>query len=266
MKYSSDQLNFLEQSYKDLRLPELTEAFNKKYGLNKSKSAISGTLKNHGFKCGRLGGCSKGESILFTDEQIEFLKNNCIGISKVKLTTLLNEYFDTAFSVDQVRNFSKRRGFLSGLTGYFDSGHKPWNKDTKGLVKPNSGNFTKGHIPKNIKPIGHERICSKDGYILIKIKETNPYTGAATRYKAKHIVNWEMENGPVPEGMNVTFIDGDKLNCDISNLELLTKGESLRRNQLNFSKVPDELKPIVTAIAKLDAKRFTLEKGESDDI
>lgn len=29
----------------------------------------------------------------------------------------------------------------------FKKGQKPWNKGTRGLVKPNSGNFKKGHLP-----------------------------------------------------------------------------------------------------------------------
>jgi len=33
--------------------------------------------------------------------------------------------------------------------GDFKKGHIPWNKGTKGLMKPNSGSFKKGNIPWN---------------------------------------------------------------------------------------------------------------------
>ena len=41
---------------------------------------------------------------------------------------------------------------------------------------------------------------------------------------------WQDINGEIPEGMIVVFKD-DKLNCDISNLEMITREENLIRNR-----------------------------------
>ena len=46
------------------------------------------------------------------------------------------------------------------------------------------------------------------------------------RWEFLHRAVWEENNGPIPDDMVVTFLDSNKLNCDISNLVLVTKGEN----------------------------------------
>ena len=49
-------------------------------------------------------------------------------------------------------NFGKgcfKRGYNPSPKTEFKKGATPWNKNTKGLIKPNSGNFKKGHVPIN---------------------------------------------------------------------------------------------------------------------
>lgn len=43
-----------------------------------------------------------------------------------------------------------------------------------------------------------------------------------------HRAVWAFHNGPIPDGMHVHHKDGDTLNNDIANLELVTPGEHLR--------------------------------------
>ena len=74
---------------------------------------------------------------------------------------------------------------------------------------------------RNPKPIGHEYI--KDGYVFVKTEETP--RGGQWNYKQKHRVLWEAENGPVPAGHILMFLDGDRQNCDLGNLELVTREE-----------------------------------------
>lgn len=45
-----------------------------------------------------------------------------------------------------------------------------------------------------------------------------------------HKYNWEKAHGPVPEGYVLRFKDGDRSNCDISNLECISKKDNLRLN------------------------------------
>ena len=67
--------------------------------------------------------------------------------------------------------------------------------------------FKYKNIPGNSIPEGKE--STKGGYIMIK-------PDGERRLVFKHIWVWEQHNGKRPEGVIITFRDGDKTNCDIS--------------------------------------------------
>lgn len=262
-RYTSEHLDFLKVGYASMKVEDLTLVFNAKFGTSKSAMAIKTILTSRGIKCGRKHGERLiTRSRLFTPEQEEFLRVNYKAYAILELTVLFNEKFETTYTGQQIKTYLFNHGITSGRTGCFEKGSKPWNTGTKGLVKPNSGNFKKGDVPINLKPIGHERVNKRDrdGFILIKIAEKNPYTGAPTRYKHKHVHVWKQASGSIPEGMVVAFKDGNQLNCDIDNLMLISRAELLRLNQYRYKKVPEELKPSVLAVAKLEVKTFSLFK------
>lgn len=64
--------------------------------------------------------------------------------------------------------------------------------------------------------------ADREGYLEV----TTPKGRAETRL---HRIVWTTERGPIPEGYNVMFKDGDRRNCDISNLECLPVAEVTRR-------------------------------------
>ncbi|MDD5106072.1 MAG: HNH endonuclease signature motif containing protein [Desulfuromonadaceae bacterium] len=237
-----------------MQVPELTVAFNKRFRQNKTATQIKSTLTNHGFTCGRKVGNPTGKCLIYTSEQVEWLRENVVGRSYVEIASGLNALFNDNKTVEQIKSFIGNHGLNTGRTGCFEKGIVPWNTGTKGVVKPNSGNFKPGTAPPNRKPLWDERICSKDGFILMKVPERDPHTGFPTRYKHKHVWIWEQANGPVPEGMAVSFIDSNKLHCELDNLMLITRSELLSLNLLNYKETPDELKPSVLALAKLQAK------------
>ena len=105
-----------------------------------------------------------------------------------------------------------------------DEAEAPWNTGTKSVCKPNSGNFKKGQISWNKKPVGYERICSKDGYVLVKTVEPNVF-------ELKHRVIWEKENSPVPKNQVLAFKNQDKTDCRLDNLILMSRTDMVRYNQ-----------------------------------
>lgn len=244
---------------------DLTQAFNKKFGLKKTERNIKSTLQNHKIRCGRA---HKDRLInryrLFNDEQSEFLRLNYPGRSVAQMTALFNVAFHTDMTQSQIKTAVKNRDLISGRTGCFPKGHKPWNSGTKGqgLTGPNAGSFKKESEPPNRRPVGSERICTKDGSILIKIEETNPYTGFPTRWKHKSVHIWEQTFGPVPDGFVVMLKDGDKLNVEPENLMLVSRAELLRLNKYGYKDAPAELKPSILALVKLEVKAFSVEKGD----
>lgn len=195
----------------------------------------------------------------YSEDHLKFLRTNYPIHSIDILTRLFNERFSASKTKSQLRACLKNNGIKSGRTGHFEKGDKPWNDGKRGMeVHQNSKatQFKKGQNPPNSKPIGHERICKKDGYVLIKVAEVNPHTGASTRYRFKHIVIWEQENGPVPKGQVVIFIDGDKTNIKIENLQLVDRKLLLQLNRNNYGLQPNEIKPTLLNLSKLQVKIF----------
>ena len=267
--YTKKHLAFLRIKYMTLSIPPLTRAFNARFGFNRAESSIHAALHNHKIRCGRNTGKTKGVYRKFTPKQAAFIKRNYRHFSVVDLVAKLNEKFGIEITEQQIRSFTKNHHIRSGRTGCYEKGHVSWNNGTKGICRGNCTSFKKGHIPANIKPLGHERKDNrtdptKGNYRHVKVAEPNPYTKAQTRYRLKHVVVWEQEHGPVPAGMIVTFKDGDEDNCGAENLMLITRAEHARLNQNGYRNAPAELKPSILALSKLQTKAGTLLRKQQE--
>lgn len=127
----------------------------------------------------------------------------------------------------------------------FKKGHVPPNKGKKWdeyLSKEKQELsrrtcFKKGDVPKNHKPLGYERV-TVDGYREIKVAEPNVFIG-------KHRLLYEQHYGPIPEGMNIVFIDGNKENITIENLRMESKAEKFNRCCSIHNTLPPELRKLV---------------------
>ena len=255
--YTKEHLAFFRLHYPKMSVVELTAAFNAKFDLDKSAIAIKSQVKANGIKCGRKKGNKTG-SKLFTLEQIDWITEHYKYLVLPHLSQAFNYFFKPERTQAQIKTYIHNNGVLSGRTGCFEKGHVNWNAGTKGLTSANKNSFKPGEKPKNSKPLGHERIDKRDGTILIKVAEPNPYTPAKTRYKAKAVVVWEKHNGPKPKGHAITFRDNNNQNCEYENLMLLTKRELLQINRNGHGKVEPELKDTVKALADLQIKQFEL--------
>ena len=174
-------------------------------------------------------------------------------MSRKEITIAFNQYFNLDRPYASIVACLKNNSITSGKDCRFLKGHKPWNKGKKGYMGANRTSFKKGHLPHNHRPLWSERV-SKDGYIEISVPEKNPYTGFKTRFKHKHIWLWEQVHGKVPDGYVVIFKDGNVRNFEPTNFELVTRATLLSMNQQGYKTQPDELKPSVLALAKLEAK------------
>lgn len=116
----------------------------------------------------------------------------------------------------------------------FKKGQTPFNKGKKqsefmtpeGIEKSKAGCFKKGQMPHNTR---------KDHDISIRAKRTTnevyKYIRVApAKWELYHRFLWQQAYGPIPPKMVLTFKDGDTLNCDLDNLELITMAENALRN------------------------------------
>ncbi len=261
--YEPHHLRFLELGYPLMGVADLTRVFNKKFRMYRSQEQIRATLTRNKITCGRkTGALNRGKLRIFTRDQDLYLREAYKSKTLVEIAEDMNAHFGLSLTADQLKSYCGNHKIHSGRTGCFEKGHRSWNAGTKGagLTGPNSGSFKKGSVPPNRKPLGSERIDTKDGYIYIKVAETDPYTGFPTRYKLKHHHVWEQYYGPIPDGKIVTFIDGNKLNCAIDNLEMITLAENAVLNKLGVRYAPDDMRPAVKNLVKLTMRARELKK------
>jgi hypothetical protein len=187
------------------------------------------------------------------EKQVKFITDGYRCWSLSELTQRLNATFSTEFTQSQVRSFTRNHSIKSGRTGQFEKGAESWNAGTKGLMKPNSGSFKAGMVPHNHRPVGAERV-NVEGYIEIKTAEPNIWN-------LKQRVIYERENGPIPAGHNVRFLDGNRLNCAPDNLILVSDSENaILTTTYKFNHQPLEHRDTLVLMAKLDAKTACLSK------
>ena len=252
-KYTEIHIDFLEQEYKKTPMPELVDVFNKKFNLNITKHGIKSTLTRFKIRCGRKVGTPKGRSRLFTKSQVLFIAEKYQLHSPKRVAHLLNKTCNGCFTEAQIASFVHNNSINCGRTGQFKKDHEPWNKGTKGVMKANSGTYKKGDVPRNLRPIGSQR-TTKDGYRAIKVAYPR-------KWELLHRHNWALVHGYENMPENLRFKDGNILNCEVSNLEPVSNQEHMILNQMGYNQMPDEVKPVVLNLAKIDVKTQNLRKG-----
>lgn len=141
-----------------------------------------------------------------------------------------------------------------GASSQFQPGLIPWNKGKKFDSGGRSveTRFKPGQMPHTWNPIGTERI-TRDGYLERKMTDT----GITRRdYVPVHRLVWEAQHGKVPAGHAIAFVDGDKRNIEIGNLECISRAELMRRNTIhNYPKEIAELVQLRGALTRQINKR-----------
>lgn len=231
---------------------ELASMISEHFGIEMTESKMRAYMKNHKLKNGNPTGRQKGQvTSLFPQDVIDYIVANHKGNGHQKMADLVNEKFGTKYTKGQIKAFYGRNKLNSGLTGRFEKGHVPANKGTHPPTRGRMAEtqFKNGHLPHNTKPIGYERI-TRDGYIEVKIKMRPSSPLCNDNFVAKHYLVWEEANGPVPKGHKLTFLDGDKQNCSLDNLKLVTNAEHLEMTRLGLRSSDPKLTETGLLIAK----------------
>ncbi len=142
-------------------------------------------------------------------------------------------------TIGSIQGARKRYNILKGGDGRLKPGHKPWNKGKSYTANGSEKTwFKKGHLPHNTK---------EDHAISIRYHVKGYHYKYIRLSKGiwvllhRHI--WEAVNGQIPKGYNVCFKDKNTLNCNIENLELVSRQENMRRNQ-NREKASEKMKKV----------------------
>lgn len=246
-KYAKEQVEFIREIAPGRYNLEIADLFNEKFGTRITEGQMKSLKANHRIRSNVPKRRITDDYGLFTKEQKAFIKKNVLGISNSKLTYLVNLKFSLSITVKQMKTWKKNHGLSSGLKG--SEGVSPPNKGTKGLynVGGNRTSFKKGQKALNHKPVGTERI-DRDGYILIKVSDEGPWH---KRWRLKQVVIWEEAHGPIPKGHCLLFLDSNKLNTSLDNLQLITRKQLARLNQNHLIKDNAELTNTGIIIAEI---------------
>lgn len=171
---------------------------------------------------------------LLNEDELKYFKSIVKGHSNLEIRKLFFKKYGKELTKDQVNNQKRIYNLKSDI-------------DTQ---------WKKGRTSINYKPIGYEYI-TPDGYILVKV-------GEPSGYKFKHHIIWEQHYGKIPDDSYVMFLDQDRTNFDLDNLELikkqdlrkiisknvLTKNKEINKSNILLQKLTNRIKQLQEDIKK----------------
>lgn len=124
----------------------------------------------------------------------------------------------------------------------FKKGHVPFNKGKKqiefmskaAIQKTATTRFKKGHLPYNSIGIKNGDIRIRTDHKKRGGKSYQYIRLSLGKWHPLHQFLWEKEYGKLPIGHCLWFKDGNTMNCTLSNLELITRAENMRRNSCSI--------------------------------
>lgn len=182
----------LKTMYGLWKAKEIAEVINGEFGTTLSHTAIHNRTKT-------LKLAIKPPNHHYTEEQDKWLCENVSKNTYKDLVIKFNETFKTSIGYYALKCHCIRKGFKGGRSD--QKGYKNWRNT----------------------PIGTETIYNGRIYVKVSDAPTSRTTkNHMANWEGKERLVWEQHHGKIPEGHNIVFLDGNPLNCDISNLECTT--------------------------------------------
>ena len=204
----------------------------------------------------------------YTPEQRQFFIDFVPGHSHKEIAEEFNRRFNDDIPVRTVKSYISNNKLNTGRTGRYEKGHVPWSKgrelSPERYARAAATMFKKGQSPPNKAKIGDESI-DKYGYTWVKVSDF-PYEPGNPRknWKLKQRLIWEQAHGPIPEGMRIIFLDGDKTNLVLDNLAMVPQKVLSRLNQNHLIYDDPEVTKSGIAIAEVLTKIGELEREKNN--
>lgn len=182
-----------------------------------------------------------------------FVERDGYGMKAKDLACLVTNYYGVETTETQMHAYRKNNGIKSGVDCRYKPGNVPWIKGKKfDRTWRTSSQFKQGHEPLNKAPVGTEVINS--GYVRVKTAQPNTW-------EMKHRLVWEAANGPIPEGHKIIHLDGNGLNNDLDNLEMIDNVTQMELNRQRRASKNAEITKAGITLAKISIKARELKKG-----
>lgn len=266
-RYPEEVAVFIREHSTNYSIKGLTEEIKIRYGFDKKPSAIRSYLTNHGLRAMPRKGREYPEKSKYPAEMRDYIRGIAWGRSYKEIMQLVNERFgEGTIEYKNLHTYLKNHKIKTGRTGHFKKGMVSWNKgktidqiikDPEKRKHSEATRFKEGNVPANWLPVG-TIVQNRDGYLMRKKQNKGTQW---ERWEMLHRAIWEEHNGPIPEGMVVAFKDGDKENCDIENLMLITNGEHALLNNHNLRSGNPELTEAGLQVVRIIQQCKELEKA-----
>lgn len=244
-KWPEEIIKWLQKNVPGRTTKEVVDLMKKqefeKYGIDITEETIENAKNRYKIRSGTKGGIKKGTSLIYPEGMEEYIKSIAKGRTTKEIAEMTRNHFEISFSERQCRAYKKNHGITSGL----------------------DKRFKKGHEPKNHMKVG-EFTHTTDGYLIQKVKEKGTQR---ERFDFVHRKVWEEQNGPIPKGKQITFLDGNKDNCDISNLIMIDNETNLEMNRkkLRFDEREATRAGVTIAQINITTKKRRKERGHNKE-
>ncbi|HXU28139.1 MAG TPA: HNH endonuclease signature motif containing protein [Bacteroidia bacterium] len=192
---------------------------------------------------------------IWTKKEDNYLRKNICTKPYVELANELNT------TLSSIKNRLFKLGLklpdsireVRSSIGRFREGHISFNKgrkqseymDKKAIARTKKTRFKKGNLPHNTKANGVISIRPDKRGVKYQFIRTS-----LSKWLPLHRYNWEKEKGEIPPGMIIRFKDGNTMNCEVSNLELINRSQHMSKNTIH--RYSPELKSTIRLVHKLN--------------
>lgn len=270
-RYPPEVHDFVKQWAPKLRDEDLAAACNEAFGTEFTANKMKSFRANHGYKNYKKQWTSEEYwkyQKRYPKGMYEYIRDNSWGVSSKEMAEIVKEKFGFSFTQTGMKQFRQRHGIRSGCTGWYQKGHPPGTKgktieeicknDPEKLARVRATQFKKGDRPKNEMPVG-TIVINSNGHLMRKKQMKG---GMWDRWEILHRAVWKEHNGPIPKGKIVVFKDGNKQNCDISNLMLITRAENAAMSRKGYYFEDPDLTE--TALTLVRLQQLATKRGRNE--
>lgn len=199
-----------------------------------------------------------GKPYKWTQDRIDFIKENIEGTPYLEMVEIVNSKFGEPYiSRSNLKALLAKNGWRNGRDTKCKPGQPSWNKgrriseEVRSKLEPTM--FKPGSKPWNWRPVGSTRV-NVEGYIEIKTAEPN-------KWEHMHKVVWREQYGMIPAGKCLIFKDGNRENCSIENLMLVSKTAHSIMNKKKLRSNTAELTETGALLAELMGAQNKRKRG-----
>lgn len=265
--YPEEVQVFIYEHSNEYSRQELSEELKSRFGFEKSPDALHSWCSARKLHFKPRKGRKCPELSKYPEEMHGYIREIAYGRSYKEITQMINDRFgEGTITTKQIHSYLKNHKIKTGRTGCYAKGHVPWTKGRKieEIIKDPEkrqgfydSQYKKGNVPHNTLPVG-SIVKTTDGYLARKKQMEG---SQRDKWEFLHRAVWEEHNGPIPDGMKISFKDGNKENCDIENLMIVTKGEHVLLTTLKLRSEDPDLTEAGLQVVRIIQQCKELEKA-----